>query len=78
LIELHARRLNGALSLVVSDNGAGLEKNGAIKEGIGLSNTRARLRELYGSAQRFELVRGEQGGVRVEISIPLTSGTVES
>jgi two-component system LytT family sensor kinase len=58
------------LALVVSDDGAGLQENGAIKEGIGLSNTRARLRELYGSAQRFELVRGPQGGVRVEISVP--------
>ena len=74
LIELQARRVNGALALVVSDNGAGLGENGAIKEGIGLSNTRARLQELYGAAQRFELVRGEQGGGRVEISIPLTSG----
>ncbi len=77
LIELQARRVNGALALVVSDNGAGLGENGAIKEGIGLSNTRARLQELYGAAQRFELVRGEQGGVRVEISIPLRSGKVE-
>jgi len=62
------------LALVVSDDGAGLGENGAIKEGIGLSNTRARLRELYGPAHRFELVRGQQGGVRVEISIPFHQG----
>jgi len=70
IIELRARRENGVLALVVSDDGASLKENGAIKEGIGLSNTRARLRELYGTAQRFELVRGPQGGVRVEISVP--------
>jgi LytS/YehU family sensor histidine kinase len=58
----------------VSDNGAGLGQNGSIKEGIGLTNTRARLQELYGPAHRFELVRGEQGGVRVEISIPFREG----
>src|SRR6266446_211198 len=74
LIELQARRQVGSLALVVADNGAGLGENGSVKEGIGLSNTRARLRELYGPAQRFELVRGEQGGVRVEISVPFHQG----
>jgi signal transduction histidine kinase len=70
LIELQARRLEDALTLVVADDGAGLKENGTIHEGIGLSNTRARLRELYGASQRCDLVRGEQGGVRVEIKIP--------
>src|ERR1041385_2195465 len=70
LIELQVRRANGALALSVSDNGAGLADNGGIKEGIGLSNTRARLQQLYGPAHRFELFRAEHGGVRVEISIP--------
>jgi len=74
LIELQARRQDSALALVVSDDGAGLGENGAIKEGIGLSNTRARLRELYGPDHRCELVRGQQGGVRVEISIPFRQG----
>jgi len=74
LIELQARRQDGALALVVADNGAGLGENGAVKEGIGLSNTRARLRELYGPDHRCELVRGQQGGVRVEISIPFHQG----
>jgi len=69
-IELMAQRQNGMLALVVSDNGAGLGKNGKTREGVGLSNTRARLRELYGTAQRFELVTVLEGGVRVELSIP--------
>ena len=69
-IELQVHRQDGFLAVVVSDDGAGLEANGAIKEGIGISNTRARLRELYGSDHRFELQRGQQGGVRVELSIP--------
>src|SRR5438445_3924709 len=70
LIELRAWRHDGALAMVLSDDGAGLGENGAIKEGIGLSNTRARLRQLYGPDHRFALVRGEHGGVRVEIDIP--------
>lgn len=69
-IELRAQRQDDRLSLVVSDDGAGVGANGTIKEGVGLSNTRARLRELYGAAHRFELARGEAGGVRVELSIP--------
>lgn len=70
-IEVQAHCQNGNLALAVSDNGAGLGQNGAIKEGVGLSNTRARLRELYGDAHRFELLRGAEGGVRIELSIPL-------
>ena len=69
-IELKAERQNGTLALTVSDDGAGLGPTEQIKEGVGLSNTRSRLRELYGAAHRFELVRGETGGVRVEVSIP--------
>lgn len=69
-IELKAQRQNGMLALVVSDNGAGLGKNGTIKEGVGLSNTRARLRELYGPAHGFELIRGQEGGVCVKLSFP--------
>jgi len=56
--------------LAVSDDGAGLANREQIKEGIGLSNTRARLRELYGAAHQFELIRGTNGGVCVELSIP--------
>ena len=69
-IELQACRHDGSLSLVVSDDGAGLQKRAQIKEGVGLSNTRARLRELYGTAHQFEMIQGEKGGVRVELTIP--------
>ena len=69
-IELRSQRQDSRLALVVSDNGAGISGNGAVKEGVGLSNTRARLRELYGETHSFELVRGPAGGVRVEMNIP--------
>jgi two-component system, LytTR family, sensor kinase len=69
-IELQAHRQDGILALVVSDDGVGLSENGKIKDGVGLSNTRARLRELYGTAHRFEMIRGPAGGVRVELGIP--------
>jgi sensor histidine kinase YesM len=69
-IELRARREANILALDVCDNGAGLPKKGQIEEGVGLSNTRARLRELYGEAHRFELSGGPEGGLRVQLSIP--------
>jgi two-component system, LytTR family, sensor kinase len=69
-ISLEAHRHNGTLELAVSDNGAGLGDKGQIKEGVGISNTRARLRELYGETHRFELRPAQEGGVRVELSFP--------
>ena len=69
-IELHARRQADALTLEVCDNGNGMPATKPAREGVGLSNTRARLRELYGDAHRFELGGGPQGGLRVEMTIP--------
>lgn len=69
-IELHARRLADALALEVCDNGDGIPATKPAREGVGLSNTRARLRELYGEAHRFELRSGPDGGLRVEMTIP--------
>jgi two-component system LytT family sensor kinase len=69
-IELRARRQADVLTMEVSDNGVGLRKNAAVEEGIGLSNTRARLHELYGPAHRLELVEPSDGGLRIELSIP--------
>jgi LytS/YehU family sensor histidine kinase len=69
-IELHARREADTLTLSVSDNGRGLPKSTPAREGIGLSNTRARLRELYGTAHHFEFGDRPEGGLRVEMTIP--------
>jgi sensor histidine kinase YesM len=69
-IELHARRQADALALAVCDNGKGIPDSKPAREGVGLSNTRARLRELYGEAHRFELRSAPEGGLRVEMTIP--------
>jgi signal transduction histidine kinase len=69
-IELRAQRLNGVLTLEVRDNGAGLSGNQQVREGVGLSNTRARLRELYGQDHRFELRPGPTGGLEARLTIP--------
>jgi len=69
-LEIRAREERANLLLEVSDNGAGLQGNGPIEEGVGLSNTRARLRELYGPAHQFDLENGPEGGLRVRIRLP--------
>ena len=69
---IRARRSNGRLELCVADNGAGLPPGAApeAREGIGLSNTRSRLRHLYGEDFRFELVEATGGGLEARIDIP--------
>jgi two-component sensor histidine kinase len=68
LISIRSRRVGDSLYLCVADNGVGL--NGAKRgpEGMGLGNTRNRLRELYGEAGKLEIQ--DSGGLIVEISLP--------
>src|SRR5215831_4620801 len=70
-IEIRSRRRNGMLRLQVVDDGAGMPEGNFAREGLGLSNTRARLVQLYGSDHRFDLRRSENGGVAVTLDIPL-------
>jgi LytS/YehU family sensor histidine kinase len=72
LIEIRARRENGMVQLEVCDDGAGLglAPLESLMKGIGLSNTRARLEQLYGASHRFELHNREGGGLKVTIELP--------
>ncbi|MFO1500499.1 MAG: histidine kinase [Verrucomicrobiota bacterium] len=75
-ITLSAQRGDGTLHLEVRDNGGGLLQGiEALDEGVGLSNTRARLAELYGSQYRFDLRNAEQGGFVVGLTIPCRTAT---
>jgi two-component system LytT family sensor kinase len=73
LIELRGTRQEGNLVLTVSDNGAGIVDGAPKREGIGVANTRARLIELYGERQKFELVNKPEGGLCVRITIPFST-----
>ncbi|HTH48963.1 MAG TPA: histidine kinase [Candidatus Limnocylindria bacterium] len=74
---ISASRDGGVLRLAVRDNGVGL-KAASGREGIGLANTRARLFELYGGAARLDLKGGPEGGLAVEITLPLHSEPLHS
>jgi LytS/YehU family sensor histidine kinase len=79
LLRISARRAGAHLELAVRDTGDGLASFGGRppREGIGLSNTRARLTELYGpDATSLELNDVAGGGVRARLLIPfhLTRG----
>ena len=69
-ITLRSVRENGNLVLTVADNGGGLPPGGFKREGIGHANTRARLAELYGDRQRFELENQPEGGLCVRLTFP--------
>jgi two-component sensor histidine kinase len=72
LIRIAVERVGEVLRLTVSDNGRGLAAaaDGKLKPGVGLSNTRSRLKELYGGRASLELRPGKTGGLSVQIQIP--------
>ena len=72
-VDVKARQVGGGLMLTVRDNGVGLspDKLNAFHSGVGLSNTRSRLENLYGDRHRFEFQTPPGGGLLVTIVIPL-------
>lgn len=68
-VSVLARRDVDSLVLEVLDDGAGLPV-GVSREGVGLANTRERLRATYGEAQRFSLASREPRGAVARVVIP--------
>jgi two-component system, LytTR family, sensor kinase len=69
-VALDARRVDGVLRLVLEDDG-GRAAELVARQGVGLSNTRARLAQLYGGRASIELSPRDIRGTQVEILIPL-------
>jgi LytS/YehU family sensor histidine kinase len=68
-VSVTATRANGEVRIEVFNTGSLGESGGS---GIGVRNTRERLRNLYGDAERFTL-RQTGAGVVATLSIPLES-----
>jgi two-component system LytT family sensor kinase len=78
VVHVRARRDGATLRLEVRDNGGGLRpRQPGGREGVGLRNTRARLRQLYGEAGTLELANGDAGGVRAAVSLPFRAAPEE-
>ena len=69
-IRIKAWRENSMLRLEVEDNGSGLSNNTPLKEGLGLTNTRARVSSLYGDGYGLTLRNAVGGGLVVNLTIP--------
>ena len=74
-VDVRAWQKAGRLHLAVSDDGVGLAIGGEVREGVGLTITRARLRQLYGPEQDVALSPTPAGGAVCALSIPLRRST---
>jgi Predicted signal transduction protein with a C-terminal ATPase domain len=87
-IHIEIRRTEGGLLLAVEDNGIGmsvnemtsvldprdnLEATTTLHSGLGLANLHQRIRLVYGKDYGIKLMKGSEGGLRVEIVLPLDS-----
>ncbi len=79
-IEIRARRRGDSLELRVLDDGAGMDSSGGgrVTEGIGLSNTRLRLEQLYGERQTFSAQGRPEGGFEAALAFPFTVDAPEA
>lgn len=71
-LTIHAAREDGQLRLQVSDDGAGLPPgwHWDAHAGVGLTNTKQRLEQLYPAAHQLTVSNAEGGGAKVEIILP--------
>jgi len=70
-IHIAAARVDDTMEIKVADDGPGLPEDAApAGTGIGLANTRARLRQLYGDAAKLTMENGAHGGAVVTMKLP--------
>jgi LytS/YehU family sensor histidine kinase len=71
-IRISARRVNGLLKMSVENDGPAIT---ALREGVGVANTRARLRSMYGDTGGFELRNNAAGTVEAVVTLPYLAMT---
>ena len=70
-VEISARAENGRLSVAVCDDGrGGPSTHRGERHGMGLSNTRLRLEQLYGRDQSLTLEKLPERGTRITVEMP--------
>jgi two-component sensor histidine kinase len=72
-VRVRAREESGRLRVDVTDDGVGVSRAfvGTEARGLGLRNTAERLRRSYGAAGSLDVARGEGGGTRATVVLPL-------
>jgi len=75
-VTLEARRSGTAVTLVVSDDGAGIG-TAVLGSGVGLRNLRQRLAALYGDHAAFDLRRSPSGMTEAVLTLPLIGVDLE-
>jgi two-component system, LytTR family, sensor kinase len=71
-VEVSATLEDGRLLLRVADDGPGLGA-APVREGIGLSNTRERLRHLFGEDFSLSYANAPGGGFAIELALPFAA-----
>jgi two-component system LytT family sensor kinase len=77
VLAVEAAREHDTLRIRIVDTGRGLAGTRIVREGVGLSNTRARLDRLYGAEASVTLRDNPGGGAVTEIVLPFRQGPVE-
>ena len=76
-IDVRASRRDGAIVLIVTDDGPGLQPHPE-QPGIGLANTRSRLGRLYGEAADLVAENITPHGARITITLPFRTTREET
>ncbi len=71
-ILVRSSKNGGNLEILLRDDGPGRSPSPppSANFGVGLNNTRTRLQQMYGDAQRLDIRQPETGGFEVQITIP--------
>ncbi len=78
-IHIEARERHDTIEIAVRDNGPGpgKERTGEQGWGIGLHNTRERLRTAYGPRARLDISGRPEGGTEVRVIVPVHSASAQ-
>ncbi len=79
-LQITAALESGRIHLRVEDDGPGVKQSAGPRqpEGIGLTNTRARLEALYGTSARLLISSSSQSGFAVDLELPFKTASAEA